>query len=108
MFYSKSTGGFYSAEIHGTNIPSDSIEIIDEEYNNLLSGQSNGKRIIANDDGFPELADYLVISKTYAELRRAEYPPMQDYMDGIVKGDINQVDKYINDCLAVKEKYPKP
>lgn len=41
-------------------------------------------------------------------LRAAEYPPMSDYLDGIVKGDQAQVDKYIADCLAVKAKYPKP
>ena len=42
------------------------------------------------------------------DLRAAEYPPMQDYLDGIVKGDQAQIDKYIADCLAVKAKYPKP
>lgn len=42
------------------------------------------------------------------ELRASEYPPMSDYLDGIVKGDQAQVDKYIADCLAVKAKYPKP
>ena len=41
------------------------------------------------------------------EKRKPEYPPMQDYLDGIVKGDQSQIDKYIADCLAVKEKYPK-
>ena len=40
--------------------------------------------------------------------RAAEYPPVTDYLDGIVKGDQSQVDKYIADCLAVKAKYPKP
>ena len=44
---------------------------------------------------------------TYADLRRAAYPPMADYLDGIVKGDQEQIDKYIADCLAVKEKSPK-
>ncbi len=45
---------------------------------------------------------------TYAELRAAEYPPMSDYLDGIVKGDQAQIDAYIAACLAVKAKYPKP
>lgn len=40
--------------------------------------------------------------------RAAEYPPMADYIDGIVKGDQAQVQAYINACLAVKAKYPKP
>lgn len=44
---------------------------------------------------------------TYAQKRVAEYPPMADYIDGIVKGDTAQVDAYVAACLAVKEKYPK-
>jgi hypothetical protein len=40
--------------------------------------------------------------------RANEYPPMSDYLDGVVKGDQAQIDKYIADCLAVKVKYPKP
>jgi hypothetical protein len=39
--------------------------------------------------------------------RIAAYPPHADYLDGIVKGDQAQVDKYIADCLAVKALYPK-
>jgi len=44
---------------------------------------------------------------TYAEKRAAEYPSITDYIDGVVKGDQAQIDKYIADCLAVKAKYPK-
>jgi hypothetical protein len=44
----------------------------------------------------------------YQRLRAPEYPSMSDYLDGIVKGDQEQVDNYIAACLAVKEKYPKP
>ena len=44
----------------------------------------------------------------YITQRQSEYPPMEDYLDGIVKGDTEQADKYIADCLAVKDKYPKP
>lgn len=43
----------------------------------------------------------------YAKKRALEYPPITDYLDGIVKGDQVQIDKYINECLAVKAKYPK-
>lgn len=43
----------------------------------------------------------------YIPKRKAEYPPIEDYLDAIVKGDETQKQKYINDCLAVKEKYPK-
>ena len=44
---------------------------------------------------------------SYADKRRSEYPPMTDYLDGIVKGDQAQVQAYIDACLAVKAKYPK-
>jgi hypothetical protein len=44
---------------------------------------------------------------TYAQKRAAEYPPMADYLDGVVKGDQTQIAKYIADCQAVKTKYPK-
>lgn len=49
----------------------------------------------------------LVDSQAYIAKRQAEYPPITDYLDGIVKGNKAQVDKYIADCLAVKAKYPK-
>jgi hypothetical protein len=45
---------------------------------------------------------------TYAQKRVAEYPPVTDYIDGVVKGDQAQIDAYIAACLAVKAKYPKP
>lgn len=43
----------------------------------------------------------------YKAKRAAEYPPMTDYLDGVVKGDQAQIDAYIAACLAVKTKYPK-
>lgn len=43
----------------------------------------------------------------YKFARAAEYPDFRDYLDGIVKGDQAQIDKYITDCQAVKAKYPK-
>ena len=43
----------------------------------------------------------------YKEQRQLEYPPIADYLDGIVKGDQAQVQAYIDACLAVKAKYPK-
>jgi hypothetical protein len=43
----------------------------------------------------------------YIAKRAAEYPPMTDYLDAVVKGDIAQQQAYIDACLAVKAKYPK-
>ena len=47
------------------------------------------------------------VSNEYQRKRATEYPPITDYLDGVVKGDQEQMDKYIADCLAVKAKYPK-
>lgn len=46
-------------------------------------------------------------AEEYKFKRAAEYPSVTEYLDGIVKGDQAQIDKYIADCLAVKAKYPK-
>lgn len=47
-------------------------------------------------------------SKKYQRLREKEYPPVTDYLDAVVKGDLAQQQSYIDACLAVKAKYPKP
>jgi methyl coenzyme M reductase subunit C-like uncharacterized protein (methanogenesis marker protein 7) len=46
-------------------------------------------------------------ANAYIAKRASEYPPITDYLDGVVKGNQAQIDKYIADCLAVKAKYPK-
>lgn len=56
-----------------------------------------------------EAAEVARIAATqYRGQRAAEYPPITDYIDGVVKGDQTQVQAYIDACLAVKAKYPKP
>lgn len=57
MFYSKSTNGFYTTDIHGDTIPEDVVEITTEEWQDLLNGQSSGKQITANSKGYPVLID---------------------------------------------------
>ena len=44
----------------------------------------------------------------YQRLRKPEYPDVKEYLDGLVKGDTEQMQAYIDACLAVKAKYPKP
>ena len=48
-----------------------------------------------------------VDAHAYIAKRAAEYPPITDWLDGMVKGDQAQMDKYVADCLAIKQKYPK-
>ena len=48
-----------------------------------------------------------VDAHAYIAKRASEFPPITDYIDGVVKGDQAQIDKYIADCLAVKARHPK-
>jgi len=66
--YSRSTGGFYDSSIHGNNIPTDAVEITEEEHAALLQGQSEGKHIGADENGRPILiaAPPLTLAETAA------------------------------------------
>ena len=57
MFASKLNQGFYSAEIHGANMPADVVELTADEYAALMAGQASGQTIEWGDDGRPFLAD---------------------------------------------------
>jgi len=63
----------------------------------------NGNEVIYDKAAVQAYVD----AHAYIAKRAAEYPPVTDYLDAIVKGDQAQIDKYIADCLAVKAKYPK-
>lgn len=81
--------------------PNNSLHFLEPEFAHLLPAGS-----VQITDEEAEVLRPVYIS-TYAQKRAAEYPPMTDYLDGVVKGDQAQIDKYIADCLAVKAKYPK-
>lgn len=48
-----------------------------------------------------------IIHRVISTLRAEAYPPMADYLDAIVKNDNDQLNDYLQKCLAVKQKYPK-
>ena len=52
MFYSKTTGGFYSPEIHSF-IPEDAVTVMRAEYEALLDAQASGSVIVADASGKP-------------------------------------------------------
>jgi hypothetical protein len=71
--------------------------------NNDKAYDKNGNEVEYDKNLIKSYAD----SIDYVDKRKNEYPPITDYLDGIVKNDQAQIDKYIADCLAVKAKYPK-
>lgn len=75
----------------------------DEEFLYLLPEGS----IAITDEEAEAIRVSKIIPLTYQELRARAYPPITNYIDGIVKGDTVQVQSYIDACLAVKALYPK-
>ena len=48
-----------------------------------------------------------VVDRVIQQLRKDAYPPVENYLDGIVKGNQSQIDEHIAKCLEVKARYPK-
>ena len=44
---------------------------------------------------------------TYADCRILEYPKIEDYVDGVVKNDEEQIAAYVEACQQVKSKWLK-
>jgi hypothetical protein len=83
--------------------PNNSLHFLDSaDYEHLLPSGS-----VQITDAEAEALRPVAPAPTYSELRAAEYPPMTDYLDGVVKGDQAQIDTYIAACLAVKALHPK-
>lgn len=79
-------------------------------YPNIVHVKDDG--LAYNADGNEVAYDKAAVqayvnAHAYIAKRASEYPPITDYIDGVVKNDQAQIDKYIADCLAVKQKFPK-
>ena len=79
-----------------------------------INSTQNGWRSINSVDDLLEGETYSdtqpllpVPQPTYADLRRAAYPPLTDLIDGLVKDDAAQIQAYKDACLEVKALYPK-
>ena len=78
-----------------------------ESFANTVIGNPNYFITKLTDEQKAQLSADAALATLLAS-RAAEYPPMTDYLDGIVKGDTAQVQAYIDACLAVKLKWLKP
>jgi hypothetical protein len=81
------------------------VSVLGDDINTLVWHDNNPTNI-TNQQILDKQQELQALENVY-DNRRKEYPDFRDYLDGIVKGDNAQVQKYINDCLAVKAKYPK-
>lgn len=95
-----------------------SVEEFNEMFKPVVGIDDNGINIFeTNTFNFPITYEQFDMSRLniereylnleYQRKRANEYPPITDYLDGIVKGDTTQVQEYIDKCLAIKAKYPK-
>ena len=84
--------------------------ILQDDGNGVFIAEWNlniPKPTMAQLDAYEAQANEVEILILVKANRANEYPDFKEYLDGIVKGDNAQIQKYINDCLAVKAKYPK-
>ena len=88
--------------------PNATWEMEGEDYNNLIwKDTEQTKPTLEEVTAKVAELDAEYASTEYKRNRQVEYPNFIEYLDGIVKGDQAQIDKYIADCQAVKAKYPK-
>ena len=91
IYYSKTIKGFYCEEIHGTDIPSDCVQISSETHQTLLNEQSQGKQIVPDEKGFPIAIVRPVIPPTWEQIRSKR--------DGLLKN---------SDWSVASDATPKP
>lgn len=105
MHYSPLNKGFYCTTIHGENIPADAVEVSPDEYETLMSGQSEGKHIVFNDQlGRPVLEDPPAPSPSELILRQireleATITPrrLRESILGIDNGWLNELEQQITE-----------
>ncbi len=66
IYFSPSKCGFYDTEIHGNQIPLDKVEVPKQIHLQLIEGQSSLKKIVAGENGFPELVDIVFSNEQLA------------------------------------------
>lgn len=101
MFYSKLKNSFYLEEIHGSNIPSDSVEITEAQWNSLVSAQAAGKLLSADSDGNPIAIDPPTSTLgQLIDLSKSKRNDLLTSTDWLVMRHRDQVESKVNTTLT--------
>lgn len=101
IYYSKSTRGFYELGVNPV-IPTDAVQVTEMQRQALIAGQSAGKEIVPDANGFPVLRDPpapapiapQVVSATQAKIALAGaglFDQIETFMDGLPKSDARRI-----------------
>ncbi len=76
------------------------------QYNdNINTNEPEGEDVYQPIDVSEQMKQWKL--DNYKILREPLYPKQSEYLDAVVKGDIDAQQAYIDKCLAIKSKYPK-
>ena len=93
MYKIYKSGNRYSLQTGGTSIP---VDPANRDYQQFIKDVA--------EQGFDIVEGPTIHIPQYDELRRAEYPPIEDQLDKIYHSGVNAWKAQIR---AIKEKYPK-
>jgi hypothetical protein len=89
-------------------ITSDCVEYIVNDSFDLTKEMTDEEGNSISLEGFLTATEFLErYNADYISQRTGAYPPIEDYLDAIVKNDTTAIEKYKSDCLAVKTRFPK-
>lgn len=89
--------------------PNCNFSMANEDYSTLVYQDENlPKPTLKQLQAEVKRLEKVAKSQEYIKLRQKEYPDILEYIDGVVKGDQDQINSYIQKCAEVKAKYPKP
>jgi len=84
------------------------VEYIVQDNFDLTKEMDDGFGGVKATEGFLTVEEFLArYNSDYQSQRAGAYPPVEDYLDAIVKNDTAAIEKYKADCLAVKAAFPK-
>lgn len=108
-YYSKSTGGFYCDELHGTKMPADAIKLSDAEYNAFYNALNNGKGIDFDANGNLCIVDVIrqITSEencqiAYQKLAATDWAVNSDVTDSTLLVFLANKDEYVQYRLFLR------